>query len=205
MGNYKTAASASASWSLVRKKLLAANGSTAPSSQEAKGSPKKTKAKTQAGETANDDDDDDEKDGAEFTPVNTPKKNKGGVKRESSASPKLEAEIAGDGAKKEEANEHIKTESNERSILASTPTKKRGRKPKDGIDPSPKRSKVRVIDASPLNSGDHGGGGVFRTVPVVPSRAIEDDDDLDGLGLLTDLEQEILQRAADGSFQLDDA
>ena len=67
MGNYKTAASASAAWAVIKKKLLAKNTSQ----------PQSTAETTAGGVGGNNDDDGSPK----FTPINTPETKKPGKKR----------------------------------------------------------------------------------------------------------------------------
>lgn len=108
MGNYKTAASASAVWLGVRKKLQDKN---------AAGSTSTGKASAGGGVT------DDETNGdPKFTPINTPKKGK---------------------ARK---NQVKKEDCEGEQMLSSTPTKKRGRKPKEESEPSLKRIKTEAAD-----------------------------------------------------------
>ena len=149
MGNYKNPASASASWAIVRRKLLANNANATPESTQ------KSAPKTGAEGIANNDDDDGS---AKFTPINTPTKKKRGVKSEERIDPKTEedenAEVAPTGfsspvTSHQSSDTIIKTEDNEGEVVKpalSKPTKKRTLKAKDENGTPTKRAKKAVND-----------------------------------------------------------
>lgn len=149
MGGFKNPASASASWAIVRKKLLANNANTTPQSTP------KSAAKTNAGGGIHDDDGN-----AKFTPINTPKKTKRGVKSEERIDPKMEEDENHDVALASIRDSVIPHEAGETRIkkedieceevkpALSTPTKKRALKAKDENGTSAKRTKRAVTDTT---------------------------------------------------------
>ena len=187
MGNFKTAASASASWSLVRKKLLAA--------QDPQASKDKPKTTTNADGTSGGDDN-------EGSAKSTPAKKKNRVtKREKESSPNGEAASQDDHFKfKEEGHEVIKSEFDQDEVnsMTATPSKKRGRKPKDDTKPSPKRVKAKATDKAATNINQEDS----EKVPDSSAVPIKEEANEDDVVLPTELEEGVLQAASDGLIQV---
>lgn len=212
MGHYKTTASAAASWSVVRKKLLAGNAATAgsPSSNPNEG---KSTAETSAGGVA---DADDDEGGCKFTPINTPKtpKKKRATKGERAFNLKMEADeneevtpaAFGDAVTPKKAGKRsIKPEDNESEETkpaVSTPSKKRVRKPKDDGKPPPKRTKIAITNATAtaLRNQDNDSTTFPATFLTIKE---EGNDDGDDVVLPTELEEELLQAESDGLLQVE--
>lgn len=172
MGNYKTPASASASWAVVRKKLLANNAAAAPQT------PKKGKA---AAETSNGDVvDDDDEGGCKFTPINAPRKNKRDVKDEKPFDLKIEADendevtpaaLSDFVTPKKAGKTHVKpepSEGGEAGPVLSTPSKKRVRKAKDDTDTSSKRTRTAVTETAATASVTPVSDGIALPTTNIP-------------------------------------
>lgn len=147
MGKYKNPASASASWAIVRKKLLANHAVPSPESTP------KSADKNGAKGAADDDT------SAKSTPANTPKR-PGALKSQKLAAMKREADanhgmasvsLSNADIPQQAGDTYIKTEDNEGQEVQpalSTPTKKRARKAKNDDETSAKRARVARDDTT---------------------------------------------------------
>lgn len=172
MGKFKNHASAAASWGLVRRKLLA-------ESAEAPRTPStKSAAKNGSGGVANDDDDDDKS--AKFTPINTPKKKKRGIKSEARIDGKTE-EDENDGTAPAAVSDsvtpgetYIKTEDKEgeeAKPVLPTPPKKRARKAQDNDETkSAKRAKGAPIETLANAAVAQDGESIPRSATISPPK-----------------------------------